>query len=58
MPTAAYYFGDLDAAGLRIAASAATTAENLIATRQRIPQERVGLRALRADPALLLQAVG
>ncbi|MET9398451.1 hypothetical protein [Kitasatospora sp. NPDC002965] len=108
-PTAAYYFGDLDVAGLRIAASAAATAEqnnlptlrpaaalyrwllahgtprpdksnsgindptplitwlpddlrpaaaNLIATRQRIPQERLGLRALRAEAALLSQAVG
>ena len=108
LPTAAYYFGDLDAAGLRIAASAAATAErnnlptlhpavtlyrwllthgtprpdksnsgitdpeplitwlpdglrpavaNLIVTRQRIPQERLGLRALRADADLLIQAV-
>ncbi|MEU4303009.1 Wadjet anti-phage system protein JetD domain-containing protein [Kitasatospora aureofaciens] len=108
LPTAAYYFGDLDVAGLRIAANAAATAEqnnlptlrpaaalyrwllthgaprpdksntgitspeplttwlpdelrpaaaNLITTRQRIPQERLGLRALQADTNLLSQAV-
>ncbi|MFC1421111.1 Wadjet anti-phage system protein JetD domain-containing protein [Streptacidiphilus cavernicola] len=107
-PAALYYFGDLDAAGLRIAANAATTATArhlptlrpaanlyrwllangtprpdrsntgladptplltwlpadlhpavgaLLATRQRIPQERLGLRDLRADPSLLVQAV-
>jgi hypothetical protein len=32
-------------------------AANLIADRQRIAQERLGLRALRADPGLLVQAV-
>jgi hypothetical protein len=108
-PTALYYVGDLDAAGLRIAVNAAATMKahrlpplqpaialydwllahgaprpdksnvgisdpgallawmpdalrkpvaQLLHERTRIPQETLGLRALRADPALLMQAVG
>ncbi|ROO52712.1 hypothetical protein EDC02_7652 [Micromonospora sp. Llam0] len=108
-PTALYYIGDLDVAGLRIAINAAATASNrhlpplrpavalyrwllthgvprpdrsntgisdltvlhawmpedlreptaqLLHSRERIPQETLGLRALRADPALLSHAVG
>jgi hypothetical protein len=108
-PTALYYIGDLDFAGLRIAVNAAATATNrcllplrpavalyrwllthgvprpdrsntgttdltallawmpedlreptarLLHARQRIPQETLGLRALRVDPALLSHAVG
>ncbi|WFB10594.1 DUF2220 domain-containing protein [Streptomyces sp. LX-29] len=108
LPTATFYFGDLDAAGLRIAANTAMTSErnhlppfrpaaalyrwllthgspgpdksnpglsdpaslltwlsadlraatmDLLVARQRIPQERLGLRALRADPSLLTEAV-
>lgn len=108
-PTALYYVGDLDVAGLRIAVNAATTATahqlpplqpavafyewllahgvprpdksnfgigdpstllawmphalhqavaELLSHRCRIPQETLGLRALRADPDLLLRAIG
>jgi hypothetical protein len=107
-PTALYYVGDLDAAGLRIAVNAAATANarqlpplrpaialyhwllthgvprpdrsnpgirlpsalltwmpnelheaiaRLLHERQRIPQETLGLRALRTDPDLILRAV-
>jgi hypothetical protein len=107
-PTALYYVGDLDVAGLRIAVNAAATATThrlpplrpavalydwlltngapradrsylgivdhtalldwmpadlrdptarLLQERQRIPQETLGLRALRADPPLLSRAV-
>lgn len=108
-PTALYYVGDLDVAGLRIAVNAAAAANahhlpplrpavalydwllahgvprpdrsntgisdssallawmpeglheavaHLLHERQRIPQETLGLRALRANPDLLLRAVG
>lgn len=108
-PTALYYVGDLDAAGLRIAVNAAAAAAahrlpplrpavplydwllahgnpradrsntgvgdpgallgwlpdrlrgpvaGLLRERRRIPQETLGLRALRADPALLTRTVG
>ncbi|MFV2022798.1 Wadjet anti-phage system protein JetD domain-containing protein [Micromonospora sp. LOL_023] len=108
-PTALYYVGDLDAAGLRIAAGAAAKANahrlpplrpatalyewllahgvprpdrsnpgisnpgtlialmpehlhepvsQLLRARRRIAQETLGLRALRANPNLLMQAVG
>lgn len=107
-PATLYYVGDLDAAGLRIAAGAAATANahqlpplrpatalyqwllahgaprpdrsnfgvseptalldwmpeklhepiaRLLHERKRIPQETLGLRALRAHPTLLLQAI-
>jgi hypothetical protein len=108
-PTALYYVGDLDVAGLRIAVNAAAAAHmhrlpplrpavafyewllahgvprpdrsntgvgdpgallawmpttlhgavaELLHRRQRIPQETLGLRALRADPDLLRRAIG